>query len=121
MKLIILIAIILVPSLITIPIIYFPAFEYSNYLYWQSHARMASPCKPDTECSSTIDTGSICVHSYRNADPSFNQMCTTARWDGPYWIIQVTSLLLSLISTFVSIVILSILYFKRKKIRSLQQ
>lgn len=116
MKLIILIPIILVLSLIAILIIYFPAFEYSNYLYWQSHAKMASPCKPDTECSSTIDTGSICVHSYRNADPSFNQMCTTTRWDGTYWTIQVTSILLSLIPIFASGGILSILYFRRKKI-----
>jgi hypothetical protein len=109
------ILIILVSSIIMIFPIYPPAHRYVNYVYWNSHiGDYKCNCPENTACSCPVPTASICAQSYQENNPMFNQMCTISRWDGSYWIIQVTSILLSLIPMFAGIIV-AFLYFRKQK------
>ncbi|CUR51381.1 exported protein of unknown function [Nitrosotalea devaniterrae] len=112
------ILIILIPAIIMSLSLYPIAVQYANYLYWLPRNVGICNCKPDTNCfcpAMSNNTASMCVYKYRNSDPSFNPMCTITRWDYPYWTIQVTAILLSLIPIFASLGILSFLYYGKKK------
>jgi hypothetical protein len=111
-----LIPIILIPSLLIILPLYHITYPFSNYLWWVEHINdYKCNCPPNSLCSCPIDTASSCANLYHSNLNFFNSMCTTTRWDDPYWIIQITAIILSLIPTFVSVGVLSVLYYKSKK------
>lgn len=117
MKLI-LVSIILILSLTTVIPLYNMAFEYSNFLYWSAHVNdYKCDCTSNSVCSCPVDTASECIDLYWNDDPFFNKLCTTTKWDDPYWIIQITAIFLSMIPTFVSSTVLLFIHYRYKKLK----
>lgn len=109
----------LLPLLAMVIPLYHITFEYSNFLYWSTHENeYKCNCPPNSDCSCPIDTASICTALYQGKNyDSFDKSCTTTRWDGTYWTIQVTAILLSITPALVTYVVLSFFYHKDKNLK----
>lgn len=109
-----LILVILIPSVISfIPSYYFMR-DYMSYFYWTNHDSPCN-CPKGVVCLCPVNTGLICKNAYNNHDYStFHDDCTIYRFDGEYGSIQLASIEISIIPTFLASLFLCIIYLKQK-------